>query len=124
MNALLLQETKGSPKVEFYPSGDLLLHGRSIPLDPVNFYEPLIRWAEMCACENIVFTIRLYYINTSSSKQLFSILKILKEKPNVKQFKVNWYYDDDDDDAYDIGREMEFLINMSFNFQEYAEILE
>lgn len=124
MNRLFIEESKGTPRVEFDPTGELMLMGRSLPCDPIGFYKPLLQWVKDCTCEKINFSIRLDYINTSSEKQIYLIFMILKENANVKDIKVNWHFEEGDEDCYDAGREFESLIKLPFNYHEYAEAME
>ena len=124
MEEILFEETKGTPRVELKPNGNLLIQGRSLPLDPVGFYNPVLDWVKNCIATSVNLDIRLDYLNTSSSKQLYTILFLLKENSSIKSLNINWHYEEGDEDGYDTGREFESLINIPFNFLEYAEVLD
>ena len=124
MNALLIEETKGTPKVRFYTSGEMLIEGHSLPADPTRFYRPLLDWVKNCSIVTIILDIRLIYLNTSSSKELRTFFKLIKENPNIKSVTVNWHYEEGDDDSYDTGREFESFVNIPFRFHEYAEVFD
>lgn len=124
MNALIIEETKGTPRVRLYPTGELYIEGRSLPEDPEKFYVPILNWVKECRAENVTIDIRLEYMNTSSSKEMHSFFKIIKENPYIKHVMVNWHFEEGDDDGYDVGKEFEAFARLSFNFHEYAEALD
>jgi hypothetical protein len=122
MKALFIEESKATPKVNFNPNGELFIHGRSLPEDPVGFYTPVLDWIKNCACETVVLNMKLEYLNTSSSKQVFSLLSLMNENPLIKNKSVNWHYEEGDDESYETGKAFESLTNIQFRFFEYAEI--
>ena len=124
MDKLFIEETMGTPKVSFDPNGDFLIMGRSLPIDPVGFYNPVLSWIKSCPAKSINFDIRLDYLNTSSAKQLYNILILLIDNSVVNSLVINWYYEESDEDSYNTGREFESLVNLTFNFKEYAEVLD
>lgn len=123
MKAIFIEETKGTPRVEFNPTGEMLVSGRSLPEDPISFYNPLLEWANNCTAEKVTLDLRLEYMNTSSSKQIYSLLTNIAENVSIKSVTVNWYYEEGDDDGYETGKEFESMIKLPFNFHEYAEVL-
>lgn len=123
MNRLFIEATKATPRVEFLPNGELSIHGRSLPEDPLTFYTPLLNWIDQCTIENIVIEIRLEYLNTSSAKQLYNILINAKKNSSIKNITVNWYYEEGDEDGLELGKEFEWMSNLPFNFKAYAETL-
>ena len=46
MEDLKQEGSAKTPEVEFNASGELLLKGRSIPENSIEFYKPLIEWIE------------------------------------------------------------------------------
>jgi hypothetical protein len=124
MQAIFVDETKGTPKVEFHPHGLMILTGRSLPEDPFTFYNPLIEWAMLCRCENVTIQLRLDYLNTSSAKQIYTILWTISENIYVKKALVEWYYDEDDEDAFETGKEFESIVKIPFTFHACAEVTE
>jgi hypothetical protein len=121
MDQLFIQATKATPRVEFLPSGELSIDGRSLPEDPHGFYNPLINWIKISTLENINLEIRFEYMNTSSYKQIFTLLNCIKDNIYAKNVKIQWYYEEGDDDGYETGKEFESLIRLPFQFHEYEE---
>ena len=122
MKSLFIEVSKATPKVNFNPNGELFIHGRSLPEDPVGFYSPVLNWIKECTCDVITLNLKLEYLNTVSSKQVYSLLCLLNENPFIKSRSVNWHYEEGDDESYETGKEFEALTKIPFNFLEYAEI--
>jgi hypothetical protein len=123
MNRLFIEATKATPRVEFLPSGELSIQGRSLPEDPHGFYNPLLNWIKQSTLENIKIEIRLEYMNTSSYKQIYTLLSCIKDNIYAKDQMVNWYFEEGDDDGYETGKEFESLIQIPFQFHEYEEVV-
>jgi hypothetical protein len=123
MQSVVKQPTNYTPFVSFDPDGTLELKGRSLMLDAVTFYSPLIEWVNNLEIESVHFTIEIDYFNTSSSKKLLEILKILDGKNNIKQFVVYWAFESDDEDILTKGQILEErLIKAQFRFRELAGV--
>lgn len=124
MKALFIEDSKATPKVNFNPNGELFITGRSLPEDPVGFFTPILEWIKECTCESITLNLKLEYLNTSSSKQIYTLLCLVTENNNIKNKLINWHYEEGDDESYETGKEFEALTKIHFNFFEYAEILD
>lgn len=121
MDRLFIEATKATPRVEFQPNGELSIHGRSLPEDPHGFYNPILNWIAQCKIETVNLEIRLEYMNTSSYKQIYTLLSNLKENVYAKHIRVDWYYEEGDDDGFETGKEFESMSKLPFYFHEYAE---
>ncbi len=61
----------------------------------------------------------LHYLNSSSSKWLFHILKGLQAKFQGKKIiTINWYYDSDDESILEAGEVFQSLLSLPFNLVE------
>jgi len=100
---LIIEGTKSSPAVWFYANGHMKMEGRSMPDNPAQTFNPMINWVELLEAEKVVFDIHLDYLNTSSSMQLFTILRLLDENCEIKDLVVNWHYEEDDEDHFETG---------------------
>jgi hypothetical protein len=109
-----------TPEVKFNAeTGICEIGGESYLEETYAFYDPLYKWLKEYTATNrpLIFNIRLRYMNTSSSKCVLVMLKILKnyleQGANVK---VSWFVDADDDDmkeeVEDILREMGMPIDI------------
>jgi len=116
MDSLIINSTEDTPKVICDKDGSISIIGKSINEDPAAFYKPVLDWIQEIKVENLVIYIKLEYLNTSSSKQIFELLKLAKENKWKKTISVKWFYDMNDEDEQDLGKEFEFLLGIPFEF--------
>jgi hypothetical protein len=119
MKDLLIQGTNKTPTVDFRLSGDIRIEGRSIPEDSQEFYRPIITWIKALN-ENLPTElnvhVKLEYINTSSSKILLELFKLLDQihSSGKARVKVTWLYDYDDDDSREEGNNYKSEVDLPF----------
>jgi hypothetical protein len=121
MERLLIHETKYSPRVELSPEGKISIQGRSLIEDPYAFYNPILAWAQSYSSKTLDVEINLEYLNTSSSKLLFSLLMGIQDNFKIENATVKWYYGEDDEDGLELGKEFESQMKIPFNFYAYSE---
>ena len=121
MKQLFIEGTKNSPRVELNPSGEIKIQGRCIMEDSSKFFNPIFLWVKYATCKTINIEINLEYINTSSVKQLFSLLLLVKSNHNFRNIYVNWYYEEGDDDNFELGKDIESVTKLPIDFFEYKE---
>jgi hypothetical protein len=121
MENLEIIPTNDTPKVFCDVNGEILMSGRSLPENPIKIYEPIFIWAQQYEKETILLNFKLEYFNTSSSKQLFNLIKIFVENPKVKDIHVKWHYEEGDYDSKETGEHFSHLFKIPFEFIEYAE---
>ena len=113
-----------TPVVEFSSNGELLLKGRSIPENSIEFYKPLIEWLESYSespNNTTVLSVQLEYFNTSSSKCILDVFKKL-ESISGSEITVKWHYEEDDEDMLEAGEDYEAIIDLPFEMIEVEEI--
>lgn len=109
-------EAEETPGILFdKSSGKLNITGKSLPEDAASFYLPVINWLNNYIKSpnnetEIIFN--LVYFNTSSSKQLFKILTLLKELSNTQKVKIIWRYDVGDKDMLASGERFSKLAQL------------
>ena len=117
-----VKPTNSTPAIMFGEDGKLLISGRSIPEDAVKFYQPLLEWAAELQASSLNVEINLEYMNSSSSKKLLHLLRLLDANSSIRELTVNWCYEKDDEDTLEIGQIFEErLLKASFRYSEYAE---
>ncbi|MBG16600.1 MAG: nuclear pore complex subunit [Crocinitomicaceae bacterium] len=124
MEDLSLEGTAKTPTVDFKSAGELLIKGRSIPENSIEFYKPLIDWIAAYSDnpkENTLVNIQLEYFNTSSSKCILDVFKKL-ESISDSTVSVKWYYEEDDEDMLEAGEDYEAIIDLSFEMIEVEEL--
>lgn len=124
MEDITISGTPKTPTVEFLQEkGTLLIKGRSIPENSIEFYKPLIDWIGAYAQspkENTEVSIKLEYFNTSSSKCILDVFKKLESVGS--SVLIKWYYEEDDEDMLEAGEDYDAIINLPFKMIEVDEI--
>ena len=119
-------EFKGTDEIPYLrfeeDEGLLEIRGKSICIDIIDFYKPLLEKMEEYVKEprDIKLIIALEYFNTKSSKSLLNLFKILSTVvDNGFKFEVDWYYDENDEDILEAGEDYESILKKAtFNFVE------
>ena len=126
---MLYLKLEGSPKtptIEFNSgSGYLLIKGRSIPENSIEFYKSLIEALKAyneTPQKTTKVDIQLEYFNTSSSKCILDVFKRL-EKINAgdSEVVINWYYEADDEDMLEAGEDYQSITSIPFKMIEVKE---
>ncbi|MFO7622579.1 MAG: DUF1987 domain-containing protein [Bacteroidales bacterium] len=111
------EPTRKTPWVVLEP-GRIFMMGRSISENPGEFFRPVYKWIQDYAAANPGPTsihLGFEYINTSSTKWVYSLLRELSVMEDVvENASVNWYYDQGDDDMAELGFILRSLIECPF----------
>lgn len=127
MENIHIEGTTKTPTVEFdKSSGQLVIKGRSIPENSIDFYKPLVDWIDNYAKapkDETVLNMQLEYFNTSSSK---CILDVFKKLENIQKagnnVKIKWHYEEDDEDMLEAGEDYDAIIDIDFEMVMVAEL--
>ncbi len=126
MENIEIEGSAKTPTVKFESDGKLLIQGRSIPENSIEFYKPLLDWIEAYGSapkDSTLVDIKLEYFNTSSSKCILDVFKKLEGvHGNGTQMTINWYYEEDDEDMLEAGEDYQAIINIPFKMIEVEEI--
>lgn len=126
MDSIFIEGTPKTPNINFdNDKGSLLLKGRSIPENSIEFYKPLVDWLDAYANApkaKTVCDVQLEYFNTSSSKCLLDLFKKMEAmSKNGNEIVINWYYEEDDEDMLEAGEDYQSIINVPFKMIEIEE---
>jgi hypothetical protein len=117
--------TKRTPWILLEP-GRIFIMGRSIPENPNDFYRPVQEWISKYVqnyTEKSKIVLGFEYINTSSIKWIFTILRELSEMKNiVENASVTWYYERGDEDMCELGFILRSLVECPFIVIEVDEM--
>jgi hypothetical protein len=124
MDSLLIDGTNKTPKIEFLTTGDLKMEGKSIPENCFEFYKPAIDWLidlKNQPPNKITMAVKLEYINTSSSKTILNMFKILQDLTNQKQteIEIKWFFDREDADLQEEGQNYKTCTKLPFTLIPY-----
>jgi hypothetical protein len=126
MDSIFIEGTPKTPNISFDSGkGALLLKGRSIPENSIEFYKPLVDWLEAYSNSpqpKTVCDIQLEYFNTSSSKCLLDLFKKMENmSKSGNEIIINWYYEEDDEDMLEAGEDYQSIINVPFKMIEMQD---
>ena len=127
MENLLIEGKLNSPTVNFdLNSGLLNLVGRSIPENPVKFYQPLENWISSFLDTNpekVELFIYLDYLNTHSTECVLILIKKLESYYATTNYdvKVIWNLDVDDEDMQILGEDLSSIAKVPFDIIELEE---
>ena len=115
-----IKETTVTPYVKVYPRQKLVLvRGQSRHEDPSNFYDQFTKLTEDCISDfknELTIDFKITYLNTSSSKWLFHMLKSLQARYAEEiKLNINWYYEEDDELIQEAGEVFQSLLRIPFN---------
>jgi len=125
METIKIMGTDDTPTVILDSDNDVFeISGRSLPEDVTAFYEPILNWLEDYANSpnaKTVFTFKLVYFNTASSKLLLDILMKLEQMhEDGKEVLIRWFYPEDDEDMQEAGEEYADIVDIPFEQVSYT----
>jgi len=124
MERIIATGDKKLPTLNFdAETGIVLISGRCIPENSVEFFEPLMNWISSYSESpnaNTVLDIYLDYFNTSSSKCILDLLKSLEkvDKAGNTSLSVKWRYMEEDEDMMEAGEDYASMVDVPFEIIE------
>lgn len=119
------EPTKRTPWIIMEP-GKIFILGRSIPENPGLFFTPAYEWILQYSHNFSGFSdihIGFEYINTTSTKWIYLVLKALSELRNIQtNAKIIWYYERGDDDMCELGFILRSVVDCPFLVVEVEEM--
>ena len=125
MEVIKIKGTDDTPSIILDKDNEILeISGRSLPEDVSTFYEPILNWLDEYAespNSKTVFSFKLVYFNTASSKLLLDILMKLEDLyENGNDVLIKWYYPEDDEDMQEAGEEYADIVDIPFEQVSYV----
>jgi len=127
MDSLLIEGKINSPNIDFNPSTGLLkIEGRSIPENPVKYYQPIENWIIAfinTSPQDLILYVHLDYLNTHSTECLLILMKKIEAyyKSSGNNVKVSWNFDEDDEDMETLGEDLASIAQIPFEYKEIVE---
>jgi hypothetical protein len=120
MNPLIIESSIETPEIVLdKKTNTFLFKGKSLPENPISFYNPVLQWLENYSNDpnpETQVNFMMVYFNTSSSKIILDILKrfelIKKSGHNVT---VNWRFREDDEEMLEAGEIYSERVCIPFN---------
>ncbi len=108
MDKVVIEEPRRNvPGIIYYPSTRMLeIFGRSIPENPEQIFSRLDEWITTHFQQENSLKVKIFleYINSGSSKYLFSVLRrFTGYKVEGKSVEMIWLYEEDDEAMLDLG---------------------
>ena len=125
MEKLKIESTEDSPQIILERESNIMeISGRSLPEDVNTFYEPMMSWIEEYAKDPLdvtVFSFKLTYFNTASSKIILDILTHFEEMiEEGHKVMVRWHYPEEDEDMLEAGEEYSEMVDVPFEMVSYS----
>jgi len=122
---LVYEPSKRSPWIILEP-GKIFMMGRSIPENPGEFYRPVFDWISLYSKSHSTRTkidIGFEYINTASTKWVFTILKELADmRGHPVNMGITWYFEQGDEDMGELGYIIRSLVDCPFTISEVPDM--
>jgi hypothetical protein len=111
------EPSKKTPWVIMEP-GRIFIMGRSISENPGEFYRPVLEWISKYTHNYTGITkidLGFEYVNTSSTKWIYMLLKELSEAKGISMnANFTWYFEQGDEDMDELGYILRSLIDCPF----------
>src|SRR5258708_2023425 len=107
------------PTINFdFDNGVLEITGRCVPENSREFFKPLFEALDTYAAVAKPVTnvsIQLEYFNTSSSKEILDVFRVLKKiNANGSAVTIFWRYDEEDEEMRETGVEYQIITELKF----------
>jgi hypothetical protein len=120
MDHLVIAQTEQTPLISFLSNGLMEISGKSINEDSQEFWSPVISWVEAYRAKPSTKTCLNLFIeslDTSSSSALVEVLYLLKDMiKEGNEVRVHWNYEENDLDMLELGKDMDVLTQIGFEF--------
>jgi hypothetical protein len=120
MDHLVIAQTEQTPLISFLSNGLMEISGKSINEDSQEFWSSVISWVHAYSVNPSTKTCLNLFIeslDTSSSSALVEVLYLLKEMMREgNEVHVHWNYEENDFDMLELGKVMDGLTQIGFEF--------
>ena len=124
MENLHIKAEKKSPSVDFeLYSGLLRVGGKSNLENPGSFYDNVINWLESYILKPAVkttFKMEMEYFNSSSSKHLMRVLRIIEriQVSGKSDVLIEWHHHEHDGSMLEAGEDFASMLKVPFSYIE------
>lgn len=111
ISSLHIEKEQYTPLIHFISEENkLIIEGKSISEDPLNFFDPLFKWTEEFIASPFELTvdINLEYFNTASSKMIYDFVQNIFGA-SIKP-KFIWRFMEDDEDIEEYGEYLQEMV--------------
>lgn len=122
MDDLKIKATDKSLAVDI-SHGLIKFTGRSILTDPKVFFDPIHTWITKYLkhpAKETAVHVKLEYIDTASTQELYQILRQLNTTRNRGNLvNIAWYIEDEDPEMKELGEMIEQRLGIEFEYLNY-----
>jgi hypothetical protein len=120
MENIQLKPTQNTPKIDFLTNGNLMITGSLYAENAKDFFAPLHAWVANLHIKEVNVELRIEYLNSACSKEIFRLLQRLKQNEKIETIHIKWYYQKGDEDARETGELISnALTSVDFELIEY-----
>ncbi len=120
-----IESSKRTPRI-MLDMGRIFIMGRSIPDDPGDLYGPILNWISEYIRDfkgKTTVDLGFEYINTTSTKWIFLMLKELSEMKDLSlNTSISWYYENGDEDMGELGHILRSLVDCPLKVVEVNQM--
>lgn len=120
MDHLIIAQTEQTPHVSFLSNGIMEINGKSIDQNSGAFWQPIISWVKAYSvrpAKKTCLNLFIDSLDTSSSSALVEVLYVLNDILKAGHMvHVHWNYEENDLDMFELGKDMEQLTQIVFEF--------
>jgi hypothetical protein len=120
MDHLVIAQTEKTPLVSFLSNGLMEINGKSLDEDSQEFWNPIVTWVKTYSLNPSTKTCLNLFIESldnCSSVALLEVLVVLKEMlKEGNEVHVHWNYEENDIAMLELGKDMEQLTQIGFEF--------
>ena len=120
MDHLVIAQTEQTPLISFLSNGLMEINGKSIDEESQDFWHPVISWVKTYRLKPSTKTCLNLFIesfDSSSSTALIELLYLLKDLiKEGNEVHVHWNYEENDLEMLALGKDIEQLTQMGFEF--------
>jgi hypothetical protein len=111
--------TKITPEIILNPDGIIIIRGRSLNENLIEFYAPVLNWIDSYISNPADLTCIDFYMEYLDGINLNIFISLLKKITSVKlenkKCIINWYYEEGDEDILDKGEYISSVLDIPLN---------
>jgi len=123
MEPLIIDASSSTPEVLMQAENNICrISGNCYPESPELFFQPVLEWLQeyLLSCKNIneiPLHFEFNYYNTSTSKVIAKLFRMIQDSPNSNKVNIFWHYDETDKDMLKAGQRFSSLYELKFHLK-------
>jgi len=123
MESLIIEASSFTPEVLMQAENNIFrISGNCYPESPELFFQPVMEWLQeyLFSSKNtteIPFHFEFNYYNTSTSKVIAKLFRLIEDSPCANKVNIFWHYDETDKDMLKAGQRYSSLYKLNFHLK-------